>query len=210
MLNGIDPIIIFQLYKKTPAAVATLATIPLTSSNAAASKTIFAIIPIYLSETITGIYIDTESKAIDIDTDTASLSDGTSALVNQKALASITTINFIAKQSSIGLTILLALSELILDKVTSQEYEITYMHGGITVFGGLIHSFSYDQGTDNDLYKIKLEISKGRKAKSVGPVGQDPDAVRLGTAGATPPANSPTVSPPTGGSSTSISPGGLL
>jgi hypothetical protein len=209
MLNGLDPIIIFQLYKKTPEVAATLASIPLTSSKTS-SRTIFAIIPIYLSETLTGIYIDSESKNIDIDTDTASLSDGSSALINQKALSSITTINLIAKQNSIGLTILLALSELILDKVTSQEYEITYMHGGVTVFGGLIHSFSYDQGSDNDLYKIKLELSKGRKAKSVGAVDGNPDAVRLGSSGATPPANAPTFTPPAGGSSTSISPGGLL
>lgn len=206
MLGNLDPIIIFKLYKILPTAQQTLAKIPLTSQSK--TKATYAIIPIYLSETITGIYIDNESKNIDIDTDTTSLNTGDPALVNQKALGSITTVNLIGKQGSIGLTILLALSELILDKVASQEYEITYMHGGVTVFAGLIHSFSYDQGTDNDLYKIKIELSKGRpKSKSVQ-VAEDPNSVRLGTTGATPPANAPTVSGGSSGTS-QIAPAGL-
>lgn len=97
-----------------------------------------------------------------------------------------------------GLTILLALSEQLLDKTTSGEYEVTYMHDAITVFGGLVHSFSYEQGTDNDLYKIKLELSRGKpKTKSVV-VSEDPNAARLGTTAPTPPINAPTSS---GGSS---------
>lgn len=206
MLGAIDPILVFQIYKKLPAADTTLAKIPLTSQ--ASQKATFAVIPIYLSEKITGIYIDNESKNIDIDTDTSSLSSGEPALVNQKTLGSITTINLIAKQGSIGLTILLALSELILDKATSQEYEVTYMHGAVTVFGGLIHGFSYEQGTNDDLYKIKLELSRGRpKSKSVQ-VAEDPTAVRLGTTGVgAPPAGAPTVSPPPTGGSSVITPG---
>lgn len=197
MLAGIDPIIIFQLYKLLPVTQATLAKIPLTSSDK--KKVTFAVIPIYLSESITGIYIDTESKNIDINTDTNTLTNGEPSPINQNALASITTVNLVAKQGSVGLTILLALSELILDKVTSQEYEITYCHGAVNVFGGLIHSFSYEQGTNDDLYKIKLELSRGRPASKSVPVGQDPSAVRLGSDGAVPPANAPTL--PSGGGS---------
>ena len=204
MLNGLDPIIIFQLYKNIPTAQASIASIPITAG--AQQRALFAIIPIYLSETITGIYIDNESKNIDIDTDQTSTSDASPALINQKALASITSVNLIAKQDSVGLTILLALSELILDKVTSKEYEVTYMHGGVTVFGGLVHSFSYDQGTENDLYKIKLELSKGRKSKGVGAVSEDPSAVRLDSTGPTPPAGAPTVSGSPSATSSVISP----
>lgn len=207
MLNGIDPIIIFQLYKLVPSTQKTLAKIPLTSQPK--QKATFAVIPIYLSEVITGIFIDTESKNIDIDTDTNSLANGDPSIINQKTLASVTTINLVAKQGSVGLTILLALSELILDKVTSQEYEITYMHEGITVFGGLIHSFSYDQGTSDDLYKIKLELSRGRqKSKSVV-VGENPDAARLASQGPVPQPGASTVAPNTAGNSGSsvIQPG---
>ena len=207
MLGAIDPVIIFQLYKLLPETQATLATIPVTSS--VRKKTTFAVIPIYLSEQITGIYIDNESKNIDIDTTTDSLSSGEGALVNQKTIGSITSINLIAKQGSIGLTILLALSELILDKVTSQEYEITYMHGAVTVFGGLIHSFSYDQGTNDDLYKLRLELTRGRpKTKSIQ-VAEDPNAVRAGTNGITPPSSAPTTSGGSSSGASVIAPSGL-
>jgi hypothetical protein len=192
MLQGIDPIIIFQLYKLLPETQATIATIPITSATR--KKVTYAVIPIYLSEKITGVFIDSESKNIDIDTDINSLATGEPPPINQKALTSVTTVNLVALQGSIGLTILLAMSELLLDKVQSQEYEITYCHGGVTVFGGLIHSFSFDQGTEDNRYKIKLELSRGRpKTKSVE-VAQDPNAVRLGSSGTTPPVNAPTVS----------------
>lgn len=207
MLGSIDPIIIFQVYKNVPSAEATLAKIPLTSE--VKTKALYAIIPIYLSESITGLYIDTESKNYDIDTDANSLTSGEGGPVNQKLLASITTVNLFGRKGSIGLTILLALSELILDKVTSQEYEVTYVNGGVTVFGGLIHSFSYDSSANDDLYKIKIEFARGRpKTKSVQ-VAEDPSAVRLGSsAGAVPPANAPTaaVKPPGGAQ---ISPAGI-
>lgn len=184
MLQGIDPVIIFQLYKLTPAASSTLAAIPLTSG--AKTKTTFAVIPIYLSANLTGIQIDSESKNIDIDTDNIGTTNGEPSPIQQRPIGSVTTINLKARQGSVGMTILLALAELLLDKIVSQEYEITYCHGGITVFGGLIHSFSYDQGTEDDLYKIKIELSRGRpKSKSV-PVEQDPNALRLGDTGAIP------------------------
>ena len=177
MLGGLDPIIIFQLYKLLPSTETTLAKIPLTAG--AKTRATYAVIPIYLSEQITGIFIDTESKNIDIDTQATSLSSGEGGLVNQKMLGSITTINMIAKRGSVGLTILLALAEQILDKVTSQEYEITYINGAVTVFGGLIHSFSYDQGSTDDLYKIRLELSRGRPKVTSQVVASNPEAERL-------------------------------
>lgn len=199
MLNGPDPILIFQIYKKLPPIGTTVATIPITSGTN--KKATFSIIPIYLSESITGLYIDGESKNIDIDTDQNSLTNGDPAFVNQKALASITTVNIKARSGSVGLTILLALAELILDKVTSQEYEITYMHGAVTVFGGLIHGFSYEQGANDDLYRIKLEISKGRKKPASPVVPSDPTAERLATSGPIPSSGASTVTTPTSGGS---------
>jgi hypothetical protein len=163
-------------------------------------------IPIYLSERITGLYIDSESKSIDIETNSDSLSTGGPALVSQKALASILTVNLIASSSSLALQILLALVDILLDKVTSQEYQITYMHGGFTIFGGLIHSFNVEQNSNDDRFHIKMELSKGRaKSKSVQ-VGEDPNALRLGSPGSTPPPNAPTSSGPTGGSTTKVAP----
>lgn len=198
MLDGQEPIIIFQIYKKIPDATA--AKIPLVS--AATKKQTYAIIPIYLSESITGLFVDNEAKNIDIETNPDSLTDGTPGNVNQKNLGSITTINLKARAGSPGLTILLALSELILDKLASQEYEITYMRAGVTVFGGLIHSFSYELGGNDDLYRIKIELSRGRPKTKQVTVSEDPTAVRLGSTGITPAANAPTVTVPEGGATT--------
>ncbi len=204
MLGSVDPILIFQIYKNVDETTTTNAKIPLTST--VKKRVTVAVIPVYLSEDITGIYIDTESKNIDIETNMDSLSSGEGALVNQKTIGSTTSVNLIAKQGSLALTILLSLAEMILDKVTSQEYEVTYMHGAITVFGGLVHGFSVDQGSNDDLYHIKLELTRGRpKSKSVV-VGEDPTAERLGTAGATPPANAPTFSGTSGGGVSQIQP----
>lgn len=207
MLGNLDPIIIIQIDKLLPAVEQTLAKIPIAAVRRA--KTLFSVIPIYLDEKLTGLQIDSETKNIDVTTDMVSTTDGEPVTAVQKALGSITTINLKARQGSVGLTILLALMELLLDKVTSQEYEITYMHGPVLVYGGLIHSFSYEVGTSNDdLCRIKLELSKGRpKAVAGVQVAADPSAVRLGSSGTVPPANAPTVSGGAGGGQSVIQPG---
>jgi hypothetical protein len=90
------------------------------------------------------------------------------------------------------------LIELILDKTSSKEYEVTYVNGAITVFGGLIHGFSYEQGRNDDLIRIKLDLSRGAPKKTVVEVQQNPNALTLSSTGPTPPPNAPTA--PTGGS----------
>ncbi len=214
MLGGIDPILIFQIFKKvevpsteTPCPCAPDGKkIPVTSKSATQKKrTTFAVIPIYLSEEITGLFVETESKNIDIDTDLAALVNSELGLVNQKPLGSVTTVNLIAKKDSLAWSILLALSEMILDKLVSQDYEVSYVNGPITVFGGLIHGFSYDQDANNTLIKIKMEISKGRPKPKTPTVGSDAttggSSVRAASTGGTPAANASTISKSTDGAS---------
>lgn len=209
MLGSIDPVIIFQLYKLVPETTPTLSKIPI--SPGLRRKTTFAIIPIYLSEKITGVFIKDESKNIDIETNTSSLSNGEGAAVDQKALGSIVSVTLQGKRSSVGLTILTALAEQILDKVTSQEYEVTYVHGSITVFGGLIHGISITPIDNEDRVEIKVDIARGRPKTTSVQVAQKPDAVRLGTTGITPPVTAPTAAAPAGasGGQSAISPGVL-
>ena len=210
MLNGVDPILIFQIFKLvTPASAASQSArqtqMALTSS--VKQKVTEAIIPIYLSRELTGLSIDTESKNIDIQTTQDSLASGEAPLVNQKAIGSVSTVNMVAKKGSIGLTILLALSDRILEKVTSQEYIVTYMNGAVTIFGGLIHGLSIDQNANEDLVHVKLDISRGNPKSNSVEVNEDPDAVRLGTAGTIPPAGASTVTPPPSGGTSVIQPG---
>jgi hypothetical protein len=185
MLNGIDPIIIIHRYKKAPPADAALSTdaIPIVSSS---TETYVPLppIPIYLSESITGIFIDSESKNIDIETETQTYTDGKTAEVNQRGIASGVSINMIAKKDSLGMILLSSLIDTIFDKVTSKEYAITYIHGATTIFLGLLHTFAIDQDATSDLLKIKIELSKGQKqpVKVVGPAPLKPlsNALTLG------------------------------
>ncbi len=155
MLNGIDPIIIFNFFA-TPAAPKAVPSIPVVADTKSSFPLPF--VPIYLSEQLTGIYIDAEDKNIDIVTDIETLTVGTTPAMNQRGMNNTVKINMIANKNSIGLTLLSAMSDLIFPLVTSKEYSITYLHGAITVFAGLLHTFAISQESGTDLYKITLEL----------------------------------------------------
>jgi hypothetical protein len=158
MLGGIAPIIIFQFKKLTPSAQESLSKIPIVSSIVNAIG--LPPIPLYLSEELTGLFIDTEEKNIDIETTVESTSDGTDPKTKQKSIGSTVRVNIKARANSIGLTLLNAMADLILPKVTSQEYSITYLNGSTTIFGGLLHSYAVQASSENDLLMITIEFSK--------------------------------------------------
>lgn len=159
MLNGLDPIILFNFFKATPATTAALEKIPVVADIVA--KVGLPPIPIYLSESLTGLFIDTEEKSIEIDTKMETLTDGADPKIDQKGLQSTIKVSLTGKKNSLGLTLIAAMSDLILKKVTSKEYSITYLHGATTVFGGLLHSFNISQTAENDLLAITFELSTG-------------------------------------------------
>lgn len=167
MLNGLDPIFIFQFNKILPAVGEQLAKIPLVSQIPTVVEA--PPIPIYLSEQITGLYIISENKNIDIQTDIETKTDGTAPDVNQKGLSDTTSIMIEASKNSLGLNLLLTLAGLILDKATSKEYAITYMHGSITIFRGLLHSFAVDQDSNSEKLSIKIELTRGQKQPQKAP-----------------------------------------
>lgn len=168
MLNGIAPIIIFQFKKLVPKETST----PVVGPPFVSEEKVFVPlppIPIYLDEELTGVIITDESKNIDAQTDVETKTDGTNPDVNQRGISSVTRINMVAKKSSLGVTLLSAMSDLLFDKMTSQEYSVTYLNGAVTIFNGLIHSFSISQVADNDKYDIQIEIARG-PVKSPTPV----------------------------------------
>jgi len=166
MLNGVDPIIIFNLKKLSPSLQASVAKIPIVAS--VVSSIDLPLIPIYLSERLTGICITAESKSIEIDTDLETLSSGENPVINQRGIQNNVKIEMIASADSIGVSLFSALSDLIFPKVTSKEYSITYLHGAITVFGGLLHSFNIQQNTQNNLYEISIELIKPKAITKAG------------------------------------------
>lgn len=158
MLNGIDPIIIFHISKLAKSQEDSVLKVPILSD--VYNKIGLPPIPIYLSESATGLYIDHEEKNVDFETSIETLSTGGPPKTIQKAINSTQRVMLKAKEDSIGLVLLSALIDLILPKVTSGEYSITYMHGATTIFGGLIHSFAVTADHATDLLSVTIEISK--------------------------------------------------
>ncbi len=131
-------------------------------------------IPIYLNENLTGIYIESESKSMDIDTDiTPKLrSDGKSFdLINQSGITNLVTINMIANRDSVILSVLLALSDIVFSKLVAGKYKLSYINGATLIFGGLLHSFSVNQNSDNTLMNISMQIQKLNQNKGPTPLG---------------------------------------
>jgi hypothetical protein len=171
MLGGLSPILIFQFRKLLPdlLGITTEAKIPVVASESSSSFPL-PLIPLYLSESLTGLYIDTETKSIEIDTQVDTLSSGDAPNLNQRGIQSTVKIEMLANRDSIGISLLAALTDLIFPKVTSKEYSITYLHGAVTVFDGLLHSFSIDQNSNNDLYKVSMELIKPSALKLPIPI----------------------------------------
>jgi hypothetical protein len=156
MLNGIDPILIFNFTKLTKEAKDRIAKTPITADII--SQFDLPAVPIYLSERLTGIYIDTEDKNVDVDTSIETLTLSEDPKLNQRGINNTVKITMLAAKDSIGLTLLSAMTDFVFPKVTSREYSITYLHGAITVFKGLLHSFAITQESGTTLYRITLEL----------------------------------------------------
>lgn len=162
MLGGLDPVIIFQfsslvgtqfgdLIKKIPIA------------NKSKSFLDQPPIPIYLNSNLTGLYINNEDKSVDISTDVETLQTGDEPLVSQKGISSNVTISFQGKKTSVGLIALSALIDLAFNKVTSDEYAITYLSGATTIFRARLQSYNVTQSPDNDLLFITVVLTVGAK-----------------------------------------------
>jgi hypothetical protein len=171
VLNGVDPIILFQFKKLIPAveSLFSKSSVPIVASESSSFPLPF--IPLYLSEKLTGVFIDSESKNMDIDTTIETTTDGSTPVTNQRAISNSVKIEMVARANSIGISLFAALADLIFPKVTSKEYSITYLHGAITVFDGLLHSFSITQNSNDDRYNITLELIKpAAPAKAAIPI----------------------------------------
>jgi hypothetical protein len=164
MLGGLDPVIIFQFSALAPSLADALSKIPVIAKIPTLIDQ--PPIPIYLSETVFNIVIDGESKSVDIETTTETMSDGSSPDVNQKGIQSSVEINIEGKKDSVALTLLSALVDIAFDKVTSKEYAITYLHGATTVFRAVLHTYSVETVPGTDKLSVKIGLSRGQKNPS--------------------------------------------
>jgi hypothetical protein len=162
MLGGIAPVLIFSFpLSPKSATFNAIAGIPLIGETIA--KNVGLPIPLYLDEKLTGLYVESETKAIDIDTVVQPRNDGGAPLVDQRGLNSLITVNMLASKDSILLSVLLALNDIVFSKVVSKEYNVSYLNGSTAIFGGLLHGFSTQNGSDDDLIRIVLQLSKANQ-----------------------------------------------
>lgn len=168
MLNGTTPLIVFE-FAYVPPTFAGIG--PAEAPNAALMWLMNLIgvipIPIVLNEKLTGIYVESESNNLDIETDIQPRYDKDPVtgltqppIISQKGISSVVNVNMLAKRDSILLSVLLALSEQILGKTVSQEYKLSYFNGPIAIFRGLLHGFSTQVSADDDLVRITMQIQK--------------------------------------------------
>jgi hypothetical protein len=167
MLGGIAPILIFTFPPSLGIDLTKLlGGIPLIGDTLA---DIGLPIPIYLDENLTGIYIESESKALDIDTDIVPVyrtNGSVSNYINQQGINNLVTVNMIANRDSLILSVLLALNDMVFSKLVSGKYKLSYINGPTLIFGGLLHSFNVSANSDDTLLKITMQIQKNGQNKT--------------------------------------------
>lgn len=165
MLNGIAPVFLFNFFKASPSLTASLNKIPIVSDIVDAIG--LPPIPLYLDEKLTGIFVDTAGRNIDIATDVEGKKDGSDPSENQSPLNSSVTLELQANKNSIGLTILTAMMDVILPKIASREYSITFLYGATTVFNGKLHSFAVNQDSNSDLLRIVIVLTRSTQKTKI-------------------------------------------
>lgn len=124
-------------------------------------------IPLYLDKDLTGLVIDTEEKALNIETEIKPTFDGSPPDFSQRGVSSLVTVNMLSSRGSIGLSMLLALNDVVFGRLVKSEYRVSYLSGPIVVFGGLLHGFSTSQGIDDDLVRITMQIEKANAGTTI-------------------------------------------
>ncbi len=168
MLQGVDPLLIIVL--KNRGILNFFGPESVVPGVADVLDAVGLPIPIYLSERVTGIYVESETKSIDVitridpvTTKNALTQEVESAEVSQTASDSLLTVNLLCRRGSIMLTALLALMDLIVDRLVSGEYSMSYLNGATAIFGALLHRFGVSATSDSDLLKIELVLSTAVK-----------------------------------------------
>lgn len=165
MLNGIDPLLVIVL--KNRGLIDFFGPGSLLDE---AAEAIGIPIPIYLSEKLTGIYVESETRGIDVTTRVDSVTDKNPLTleveppqVSQTSSDSQVSINLVAKRDCILLTAILALMDQIVNRLVSAEYAIHYINGPTVIFGGLLHRFGTSVNRNDNLVRMELVLSTAAK-----------------------------------------------
>lgn len=142
MLGGSAPILIIKLAKKKD------------------SKNAFGqIIPFYLSEEKTGIYVDRDNYNMQIATDTVGDIRDNQIQILQKGLTQTQEVDLVAARDSVGLNILLPLFQTIYSKLLhGTEYDIAYFHQNCLIYSAKLAQYTVEQRRENELLNIHLSL----------------------------------------------------
>lgn len=189
MLNGVDPLLIITLKNK-----GIFDFFGPESATPGFGDVLFDAIglpiPIYLSEKLTGIYVDSETRGIDVNTrvDPLTTKDPVTQEVeppqiSQTSADSQVSVNLLARDDCILLTAILALMDLIVDRLVTSEYSITYINKSTVIFGALLHRFATSTSKNDNLVRMELVLSTAAKE---APTAKAPAQAISKVAGAVP------------------------
>lgn len=163
-LGGIAPLLIFQFSVPSPALPTDFVGPPgPTGLIDSFFQAVGVPVPIYLDEKLTGIYVENESRGIDIQTNAQQLRTG-EVLYDQRGLDSLVSIRLFASKDSVILTALLALADMAFQFVVSKAYKVSYFNGPTVIINGLLHGFQTETNSNDDLITITLQLSKANQA----------------------------------------------
>ena len=131
-----------------------------------AAKNLGIPIPVYLDEQLTGLYVVSENKNVDIATEQNDAANSTKPFLTQKSISNTVSINLTGKTDSIFLAALLSLVDIAYPLLVKAKYRVSYLNGSTVIIGGLIQGITSQRSGDNNLVDVTLVI---HKADSLGP-----------------------------------------
>lgn len=118
-------------------------------------------IPIYLSEKLSGIVVDSVSAAFDIDTAVEGINKATNLDISQRVIDSTVNIAMTCNsKDSLVLQAIIAFMDIIIRKAVSRAYTISFISGSTIILDGLLKSFNTNMTADSELVTINMTISK--------------------------------------------------
>jgi hypothetical protein len=123
-----------------------------------------------------GIIVESESRSIDIQTKVEAVTDKDPLKAGQTADPEVTqrpidtqlSINLIASRDSILITALLALMDMLISRLESQEYSIHYINRSTVIFGARLSRFATSMNPNEDKIQIDLTLSVATKEVAAG------------------------------------------
>lgn len=166
ILDKVDPLIIFKFAVDDPSfydAYSQANGIPVVGS--VLGDILLAAggipIPLYLSEQLSGIVIDSVSNSYDIDTSVEGINKATNLDISQRVIDSTTTVVMTCNnKDSLVLSAILAFMDLIIRKAVSRAYTISFISGSTILLDALLKSFNTSMNSDSELVTITMVLSK--------------------------------------------------